>query len=218
MGCGWNDETWPRGPHRKVLDVWEGQRPVSLSKCDGHSYWFNTKALEVMGFLEDDKPNREKMRQFPKAHFVRDERGNLSGVVSELDWGWLQVHWASFTDASMSSYFLKAQSLFQKAGVVAIRDMTSSIKQIQTLLHMEKENQLKLLVHAYIKVEDLQGWFVLKRRLHEILPLSSERVFFRGIKLFLDGSLSSSTAHISEPYERGGQGCGRSHFSPMKIG
>ena len=48
-GRGWNQENWPskRFPTAKQLDEFVADRPVYLTRVDGHAAWLNSKALEV---------------------------------------------------------------------------------------------------------------------------------------------------------------------------
>ena len=48
-GRGWNQEIWASNeyPTAKQLDEYIADRPVYLSRVDGHAAWLNTKALEL---------------------------------------------------------------------------------------------------------------------------------------------------------------------------
>mgnify|MGYP000524519132 FL=1 len=50
-GRGWNQVLWPGKafPTAAILDEWISDRPVVLSRVDGHAIWVNSKAMELAG-------------------------------------------------------------------------------------------------------------------------------------------------------------------------
>jgi predicted amidohydrolase YtcJ len=67
----------PRGPRKEWLDEIEREKPVILNSHDGHTYWMNTKALEIQGIRLDTKA--------PTGGGIKtdDETGALWGTVTD---------------------------------------------------------------------------------------------------------------------------------------
>src|SRR5947208_1915517 len=79
LGRGWDyamfgSETLP---HKKYLDKLFPDRPVLLEGYDGHTYWANSKALDLAG-IQRDTPNP------PNGMIVRDpQTGEATGALKE---------------------------------------------------------------------------------------------------------------------------------------
>src|SRR5699024_2065394 len=74
-GRGWNHTHWDidRFPTAAELDKAVSDRPVWLSRIDGHAGWANSKAMELAGITaETEDPEGGKI--------IRDEAGNPTGV------------------------------------------------------------------------------------------------------------------------------------------
>ena len=70
LGRGWNHTRWDinRFPTAEELDRVVDDRPVWLSRVDGHAGWANTKAMEAAGITKDtESPQGGKI--------IRDEDG-----------------------------------------------------------------------------------------------------------------------------------------------
>ena len=49
IGRGWDQTLWPGGqfPNAADLDRYVADKPVMLSRVDGHAIWVNSKAMEL---------------------------------------------------------------------------------------------------------------------------------------------------------------------------
>jgi predicted amidohydrolase YtcJ len=76
IGSGWNQVLWPGKayPTASLLDEYVNNKPVMLSRVDGHASWVNTKALEIAGITKDTLDP-------PGGKIVRDKQGNPTGVL-----------------------------------------------------------------------------------------------------------------------------------------
>src|SRR5215467_720851 len=78
LGRGWSYPVFPSGmPDKKYLDEIVPDRPVYLDGFDGHTYWANSKALEL-AHITKDTPNPTG------GEFVRDPKtGEPTGAIKE---------------------------------------------------------------------------------------------------------------------------------------
>jgi predicted amidohydrolase YtcJ len=78
LGRGWNYAMFPSSlPDKKTLDGIFPDRPVFLEGFDGHTYWVNSRALELAGITKDT-PNP------PNGIIVRDPKtGEATGALKE---------------------------------------------------------------------------------------------------------------------------------------
>jgi predicted amidohydrolase YtcJ len=75
VGNGWNQVIWKLGrfPTAKELDSVVADRPVWMSRVDGHAGWANTAAIRLSGATKATKDTRE-------GRIDRDADGNPAGV------------------------------------------------------------------------------------------------------------------------------------------
>ena len=78
LGRGWNYAMFPTSlPDKKYLDEVFPDRPAFLEGYDGHTYWANSKALEL-AHITKDTPNP------PNGSIVRDpQTGEATGALKE---------------------------------------------------------------------------------------------------------------------------------------
>ncbi len=197
-GFGWDETVWPKDfrIHRHFLDRLSTQNPVLLSRKDGHSSWANSKALEVLDFLN---PKSEKFRKF-KDHIGVDEAGQPTGHLKESAHmqALFQIPWPE--ESLQKSFLLRAAESFNRAGFTHIRDMTSSLAQWRLNYELLSEPDFLLHVEHWFVCEKIEDLTDLLDQLKECKRSENPWMKIRGIKIFVDGSLGSNTARISNPY------------------
>ena len=76
FGRGWNQVLWPdkQFPSRQSLDRVASDRPVALTRIDGHALWVNSKALQLAG-IDATTPDPDG------GQILRDAEGQPTGVL-----------------------------------------------------------------------------------------------------------------------------------------
>lgn len=177
VGSGFNPSAWTSKANLKsILDQAFPNTPVSFVRLDGHSSWWNSRALEVLGVQSD------------------------SGILTELEHFAALGKLPSYSKAQEKFQIQTACQIFNTAGFTHIRDMTCNEPLWNLLTEMEHENLLTLAVEENFtasKIGNLDKSLqdCLYARAHETPLLRS-----KGIKIFYDGSLGSETAYLSKPY------------------
>ena len=191
LGGGWNQERWGLGrfPTAAELDAAVGDRPVWLSRADGHAAWGNTAALKAAGVtarsVSPAGGRIEKAGGQPSGVFVDAAQELVGRVVppplpKERDFA-----------------FLEAQKTLLSYGVTAAADMGSSVDDWLTYRRMGDRGALRVRVMSYgMGVETaLQvggggptPW------------LYADRLRMGGVKLYADGALGSRGAWLKQPY------------------
>lgn len=194
MGFGWQDMQFQNNsPHFKYLDQISSEYPICFIKKDAHSCLLNSKALNL--FLKHFAGEKDKLQFLDK-----DEGNNLTGVLKESTFYLLFTMLPENSDEKIKDYLLQGQSYFIENGFTHIRDMTCSLKQFKILEEMENHQQIKIYADLLFNVETLDD---LKCKLESVLESRNKNLkhlSVQGIKLFMDGSLGSQTALLSEPY------------------
>ncbi|HGY57351.1 MAG TPA: amidohydrolase [Caldithrix abyssi] len=196
QGGGFNKNNWQDGvPHRTHLDQIFPQNPVALFSVDMHSLWVNTKALKISGLFK----NKQTIHS---GRIERDEDGLPNGLLYEdamkpvLDK--IPPTNAKEAEEAIQDY----SSYLFKLGITAVHTM-EAYDDFHLLQRLKKQDRrLRTTVYLY------------HQRLKEIIKdkqysyAGDEWLRLGGIKLFLDGSLGSRTAHLFGAYEDNSQNYG----------
>lgn len=189
VGSGFNPTAWTSKTNLKsILDQHFPQTPVSFVRLDGHSSWWNSRALEILGLQSD------------------------SGILTELEHFSALAKLPSYSKEQEKFQIRTACRIFNEAGFTHIRDMTCNEPLWNLLTEMEQEDLLTLAVEENFtasKIGNLDKALkeCLYARAHETKLLRS-----KGVKIFYDGSLGSETAYLSKPY---GKDPARGHGRPL---
>lgn len=189
LGFGWDFPI--EGDAVGLLDQWCSDRPVALSKKDGHALWVNSKALERAGL--------------PKS----------SGILLETERAQIFKAAKVTNEAELCRQLLKAQKIFHSFGVTHIRDVNMSPEQFHAALHLENSGLLKLAAEIFFYEEHLDPQALIPMAL-KAKESKSSQLRVKGVKVFLDGSLGSETALLSQPY-LSGSGCGWSKYTQDQL-
>jgi predicted amidohydrolase YtcJ len=177
-GFGWDENDFTDLVlNKKTLDQFFPDRPVLLSRVDGHSSWLNSAALKKLG-LESD-----------------------SGILKEKDHIEALLSLPDFSKKQKINFLKKAIQVFNSQGFTHIRDMGSTEDQFLLAKEIEEAGELTLLVVHNFVCENLKDF---DRAMAEALRcknLESDLLKVAGLKFYYDGSLGSDTALLSQPYE-----------------
>lgn len=207
-GDGWVRGTcWPneafvdgdKGPDRADLDAIFPDRPVWIASCMWHSYWLNTKAMEVLG-IDDEIEDPS----FPVAMYKRDDAGRLTGWVKEGA-GWQYG----------PQVFGFPEEIHQRRVRAMLREL--SAHGVTTLYDA---GNLRFADHVYAFIARLEAAGELpvryeatymitipKDRARAVAEMKRYRETYGGkllqfntVKLFMDGIHEDRTAAMLEPY------------------
>lgn len=193
IGSGWNQELWGFGrfPTAADLDAALADRPVWLTRVDGHAGWANTRALQIAGITAatpDPAGGRIERVAGGKA-----PAGVLVDAAQNLMQGFVPPPRPEDLDLAL----YEAQQILMKRGVTAVADMGTTIQDWQAFRRAGDAGMLQIRIMAYGKgIEDtlLIGGPGPTRWLYD------DRLRLNGIKLTLDGALGSRGAWLKAPY------------------
>lgn len=183
-------------PTAAVIDKYVKDRPVFISRYDGHMALANTAALKLAGVTAETKEvaggviDRLADGKTPSG-LLRDSAMPLVGrLVPEPD------------EAAILEAVLASQAFAASVGVTSVQDMDGSAPPtrrtlFRVLQRLARDGKLTCRI-------DLR-WPVANQT--QLSALGAEANFggdflrVGGLKGFMDGSLGSSTAKMSDPYE-----------------
>jgi predicted amidohydrolase YtcJ len=189
-GGDWDHERWSDAklPTKDLIDSITPDRPVFVSRLDGHMALANSLALRLAGVT------RQTLDP-PGGVIVRDKSGEPTGVLKDAaqSFVWKVIPPASFEEKLAAAS--AASNYAAKLGVTSIQDVSAGtdVGVYQALLD---RGELKTRIYA---IAPLPQWERLAQtgvRAH----VGSEMLRVGGLKGFSDGSLGSTTALFYEPY------------------
>jgi len=197
VGFGWNQNQWPQKtfPDKKILDKVFPDTPVFFSRVDGHASWINS-----CGLYELVKLGFNFNQDISGGVICRDNSGEPSGIL--LD----QAHIAAlmllpdFSKEQHQLFFNTSQKIFNKAGFTHIRDMSMHEGAWSILRQMEDQKQLTVAIESLVTAESLDDLSNVLTSIKKLRADGSQQMRVAGVKIFIDGSLGSRTAFVSDAY------------------
>lgn len=181
LGRGWDESRWdpPRYPTRTDLDAPAPQHPVALSRIDGHMAVVNSAALATLSSSTRQRAERDAagrptglLREEAADAVWEELKPTLPGVVEGIRTMTAEAH---------------------RLGITAIHD-TVNRREIQAYLRLYEAGELPLRVNLMPRVEDLSSLTA------EEAVSGADRLRHGPAKVFLDGTLGSRTAALSQPF------------------
>ncbi|MFT8727365.1 MAG: amidohydrolase [Liquorilactobacillus ghanensis] len=196
---GWGfDETKlaeHRSPNLIDLDQVSVKQPIFIYRSDCHSSVGNSKALELAG-INANTPNPEggEIKHF--------ETGEPTGFMKEIVATQLLIK-----AKSSQSYFddvnnmVNSSQHYLKNGIVAIGELMGRKKPYDTAKLYEdavKRGFVPKVAIYYVYDELINNEQNLTKLMNS--KFEDKRIMIRGIKIFMDGSISGQTAYTKQPY------------------
>lgn len=193
LGGGWNQEKWGLGrfPTAAELDAVVSDRPVYLTRIDGHAGWANSLAMEKAGV--------DASAVAPAGGRIERLAGSKtpSGIFVDTAESLVTQAIPAPRPVERDLAFAKAQDVLLSEGITAAADMGTSIEDWQTFRRAGDRGALKLRIMSYASsLESMQliagpgptPW------------LYDDRLRMGGLKIYLDGALGSRGAWLKEDY------------------
>lgn len=191
-GRGWDQNPWGGGfPTRATLDAALGDRPVALTRVDGHAVWVNGAALRLAGVTKaTPDPAGGKI--------LRDARGEPTGVLVDNATTLVEKMIPAATAEARERRIRYAMGEAVAAGLTGVHEMGIDDATVAVYRELAKAGELPLRVHAYLEATPAIVAGIADR---ELEPEESDRYFaLAGIKLFADGALGSRGAALAADY------------------
>lgn len=195
-GGGWLMSTFGPGgaPRRQLIDAVVPDRPVFLSSTDGHTYWANTKALELAKITgQSPDPPDGRIDRDPKT-------GAAIGSLQEGAGDLVARVVPPATAAQREAGLRYAIKLLNGYGITAVQDAQVYEDDLKAYRTVERRGELSLRVVAAIWWErglGLEQIDTIKRLRAEY---SAGRIDAGTVKIMLDGVMENYTAVMLKPY------------------
>ncbi len=214
LGRGWSYPEFPDGlPKKEYIDAVVPDRPVFLEGFDGHSYWANSKALELAGITRQtpDPPNglivRDPVTGEPTGALKEDPAGDLVAKVTPKP-----------TREQRLEALRAGIAHANRLGVVRVHSCGGDFQYLDLWEKIRREGGLSLRIYmAYFldppaltpavldKIEDA------RRRYHD------DWIEGGVVKTMLDGVVETHTAAMLAPYGDDPSLTGKLFWEPQRY-
>ena len=190
IGRGWIETGWPEGrPLQKGdLDAVVADRPVMLTRADGHAMAVNTAALEAAGITantEDPVGGR----------IVRDSMGQATGYLIDAAMELMAPLAPELTMERRREALRLGAQTYAARGWTALHNMSVDGRDLALLEELAAAGELPVRVTNFVVPEAMD-------QLIEDGPGcdATGMVCHLGVKFYVDGALGSRGALLKEPY------------------
>ncbi|WP_348730113.1 amidohydrolase [Rheinheimera texasensis] len=192
LGRGWNQVLWPsqQFPGKQLLDEVIKDKPVWLSRVDGHAGWANSKALQLAGISKDSIDP-------PGGQIIRDANGEPTGVLIDNAMLMLEKQIPAINEAERVSALNAAFAHLLSLGITSTHDAGIDAANLATYQQLREAKQLPLRLYPMLSATDpaLGNWL-------KAGPIDDPLDFLdvRSVKIYGDGALGSRGAALLAPY------------------
>lgn len=190
-GGRWSTDSWadPSFPDKSWIDDAASDHPAMLSRMDGHSALVNTLALRMAGISREGPPD-------PAGGVIdRDATGEPTGILRESAVALVgSLIPAASVDRQVEA--LRAASAEAAANGITSVGCIQSLDDMPAFERLATDPALGTRFFLYAEADDWRAaamdstWFQGR----------SGWVTWRGLKVYLDGTLGSRTAFMREPF------------------
>lgn len=198
VGFGWDHHKWSSNtlPHKNILDEAFPDTPVFFSRVDGHMSWINQKAIDEfkkLGFNFD--------QEIVGGKIDKDSSGDLTGLLMDQAHIMGLLKLPPFSREQLEQQALRSMRIFNENGVTHVRDLSMTSMTAEVLKGLYEKNQSTICIEAFVTAESLTDLDRAYADYQSCLKFSYPHLRMKGLKIFVDGSLGSKTAYLSQNYK-----------------
>lgn len=188
IGRGWDQNDWDSNkfPDNEKLNTLFPDRPVILTRIDGHAAIANKFALDLAGVKPGQKLTGGE---------VETVNGKLTGILIDNAEGLVFSKVPPASEKQIRDAFLDAQKNCFAAGLTTVTDCGIGYGLISVIEKLQQDNELKMRIYAMLSDSKENYDYLFKRG-----AIKTDRLNVRSFKVFMDGALGSRGACLLQPY------------------
>ncbi|MEO7071495.1 MAG: amidohydrolase [Rhodanobacter sp.] len=209
-GGGWNQEIWKLGrfPTAQELDGAVADRPVWLSRIDGHAGWANTAAMKLAGI---DRHTTDPSG----GRIERDADGNPTGIFVDAATDLIASKVPAPTASERAAALDTALQAMASVGLTGVAD--AGIDLDNYTLYRQYADAGKLTARIYAMIRGTGSDFDTISKDGPLLGYGNDFLTVRAVKLFADGALGSRGAALLQPYADDPHNSGLLFLKPAQM-
>lgn len=187
-GRGWDQNDWEEKafPNNEELSELYPDRPVLLTRIDGHAAIANRKALELSGLKPGKKITGGE---------VEVKNGKLTGILIDNAIDFVSAKIPAQTKEEFRHDMQEAEHNCLAVGLTGITDCGLSAKQVDWIGDLQAAGDLRMRMYVMLSDAPKNYDYLEKKGI-----IKTDRLHVRGFKLYGDGALGSRGACLLEPY------------------
>ena len=193
LGRGWNQVLWEENtfPAAADLDRIIADRPVFLTRVDGHAGWANTRAMELAG-IDQNTPDPQG------GVIVRDGDGHATGIFVDAAMRYIRQQIPERSDAEYERALELALQETSMHGLTSVHDARTDMYEWNLYKSFADNGRLKTRIYAMIAgtgdtFDEMAANGIVESYADDLLSL-------RSVKISADGALGSRGAAMLEDY------------------
>jgi len=188
IGRGWDQNDWTikEFPTKDALDSLFPDRPVFLTRVDGHAAIANQKALDLAGVKAGDKLTGGD---------ILTKNGKLTGVLIDNAVDLVSDKIPSPSSSQAIEAVHDAEANCFEVGLTTIDDCGLSFRDVQFIESLQKTGKLKM--RLFVMLSDQQANFDYA---FSVGKIKTDRLNVSSFKVYADGALGSRGACLLKPY------------------
>ena len=188
VGRGWDNNNWKSKefPNKAVLDSLFPDRPVHLTRVDGHAVLVNNEALRRAGI--------DGTTEIEGGLIEKNENGELTGILIDRAEEYAEEFITPMSFELQSKLITEAEKECFAAGLTSVTDAGLSVADIMFLDSLQKAGVIQIRVYAMLEQSEESLVFMQNG------PLEKDNLHVCSIKIYADGALGSRGALLKEPY------------------
>lgn len=192
QGRGWNQVLWDSNefPSASSLDATLPDKPIWLSRVDGHAGWANTAAMELAGV--------DRRTEDPDGgQIIRDEDGNPTGVFIDNAMALIRSQIPA-TSMEEQKFALRTAMLeLAKQGLTSVHDAGVGSSVIEAYKQLLEEGPLPIRINMMLSAGDS---FYEQRLAAGHYRSADDTLTMNSVKIAADGALGSRGAAMIDDY------------------
>ncbi len=192
QGRGWNQVLWDSNefPTAASLDAVVSDRPVWLSRVDGHAAWGNSLAMELAGI---DRETEDPVG----GQIIRDTNGDATGTFVDTAERYIESVIPDTSFDEQKAGLITAMESLATYGITSVHDAGIGSSVVSAYKELVEEAPLPIRVYAMLSSADP----LYQDRLDEGFFESDDLTFaIESVKVVADGALGSRGAALIEDY------------------
>lgn len=187
-GRGWDQNDWvvKEFPTNEKLNELFPDRPVLLTRVDGHAAIANQKALDLAGVKAGDTLTGGE---------VEDHEGTLTGLLIDNAVDIVSAKIPGPTEEQFKKGLQAAEKNCFAMGLTTIDDCGLSYVSVDRIRELQESNFLKMRLYVMLSDEKTNYDYAAKNGM-----IKTDRMNVRSFKVYGDGALGSRGACLLEPY------------------
>lgn len=210
IGGGWNQVLWESDdfPTANDLDAVVSDRPVFLTRVDGHAAWVNSRALEMAG-VDRNTPNVQG------GTILKNEEGEPNGILVDRSMRTVRQLIPERIDSDYERALELALNEMSRLGITSVHDARTDQYEWELYKRFADEGRLKTRIYAMIA-----GTGDIFDQMSVDGPVNSyadDLLSLRSVKISADGALGSRGAALLEDYHDDPGNRGLLFFDQVEI-